>query len=181
MLGKTTDVGSVPERDRRSPVPELYADDVARRRTLRLMTVRALACRCPRCGARKVFKHWVRMAERCPGCGYRFEREEGFWFGAYNINLCVTLALLFFVFIWLIARQDGNAGASIIPPLVVGLFVCIVFPVVFYPASKTIWAAIDLATNPLELREIIAALDAVEPIAPVPDWDPPTPESRQDR
>jgi uncharacterized protein (DUF983 family) len=162
-------------------MPELYVDDVARRRTLRLMTARALVRRCPRCGARHVFRHWVVMAERCPGCGYKFEREEGFWFGAYNINLCMTLALLFFVFIWLIARQDSNAGASIVPPLLVGLFVCIPFPLIFYPVSKTLWAAIDLATSPLELREIIAALDAVEPIAPVVGWEPPTPGSPQRR
>ena len=53
-------------------MPELYVDDVARRRTLRLMTARALVRRCPRCGARHLFRHWVVMAERCPGCGYRF-------------------------------------------------------------------------------------------------------------
>ena len=34
------------------------------------------------------------MAERCPRCGMRFEREEGFFLGAYVVNFAVTEGLL---------------------------------------------------------------------------------------
>ena len=34
--------------------------------------VSALAGDCPRCGARTLFKGWVRFADRCRGCGLDF-------------------------------------------------------------------------------------------------------------
>ena len=38
---------------------------------------------CPNCGSGGLFRRWFRMAERCPRCGYRFVREDGFHFGGY--------------------------------------------------------------------------------------------------
>ena len=43
-----------------------------------LMLRRGATKRGPACGARGLFSNWFRMAERCPGCDYHFEREEGF-------------------------------------------------------------------------------------------------------
>src|SRR5205085_1266842 len=58
------------------------------------MLWRGLRRRCPRCGAGKLFTRWFRMVERCPGCGYRFQREEGFQLGGYLINFGVTEGLV---------------------------------------------------------------------------------------
>ena len=60
------------------------------------MLGRALLKRCPLCGAGKLFTGWFRMKERCPGCGYLFEREEGFFLGAYVINLGIAQAMWIF-------------------------------------------------------------------------------------
>ena len=46
---------------------------------------------CPRCGGGHLFDGWFRMKERCPTCGVRFEREPGFFVGAYFINFAVAL------------------------------------------------------------------------------------------
>ena len=37
--------------------------------------LRGATKRCPRCGARKLFKSWFKIRERCPRCGLRLERE----------------------------------------------------------------------------------------------------------
>ncbi len=34
------------------------------------------------------------MHERCPTCGMRFAREEGFFTGAYLINFAITEGLM---------------------------------------------------------------------------------------
>lgn len=41
------------------------------------MIRRALRLRCPVCGAGGIWRSFGQFVERCPGCGYRFEREEG--------------------------------------------------------------------------------------------------------
>jgi hypothetical protein len=52
-------------------------------------------------------------------------------------------------------------------PIIVGLVIGFVGPVVFYPFSRTIWSAFDLLMTPLEVDEIVAAADAVATEAPV--------------
>jgi hypothetical protein len=87
----------------------------------------------------------------------RFEREPGFFVGAYLINFAITEGLLFLAVMGyvLVAANDGNRGLTV--PLVVGLSVAVLAPVLFYPYARTIWSAIDLAMRPLELDEIVAA------------------------
>ena len=57
---------------------------------------RGACLRCPRCGARSLFRTWFAMYERCAVCGLRFEREQGYFLGAMYINygVSVVLALL---------------------------------------------------------------------------------------
>ncbi len=58
------------------------------------MLGRGVCKRCPLCGTGKLFTRWFRMKERCPGCGYLFEREEGFFLGAYVINYGIGSAIV---------------------------------------------------------------------------------------
>ena len=45
---------------------------------------RAVCLRCPNCGGKPLFRHWLFMRERCPVCGIRLARgEEGYQVGAY--------------------------------------------------------------------------------------------------
>jgi hypothetical protein len=118
------------------------------------MLGRGLLKRCPVCGAGKLFSRWFRMKERCPGCGYRFEREEGFFLGAYVINLAVAQGMVILLAVApLILRLANDPDASILPFVVGGLIGAIVAPVVFYPWSKTVWTAFDLMLRPLAVRE----------------------------
>ncbi len=108
--------------------------------------VRALARgatrRCAYCGAGRLFRRWVLMVPDCGACGVHFEREEGFFLGAYVINLVVaelaTAVLLFLGFA--LTLPDVPTTRLAIAAGVLALLL----PIAFYPFSKTIWTAIDL-------------------------------------
>ncbi len=118
------------------------------------MVGRGLLKRCPLCGSGGLYHGWFRMRERCPGCGYLFEREEGFFLGSYVVNLGVTEGLLVLGgIVPCIAFLSANPDASVLPILFVALALAIGAPIVFYPFSRTVWAAIDLIIRPLEAKE----------------------------
>ena len=118
------------------------------------MLGRSLLKRCPICGTGRLFSRWFRMKERCPGCSYLFEREEGFFLGAYVINLAIAQgAVIFLAVVPLIFRLAADPDASIAPFLIGGGIGAIVAPIVFYPWSKTIWTAFDLILRPAHMTE----------------------------
>jgi uncharacterized protein (DUF983 family) len=102
------------------------------------------------CGSGGVFRHWFSMAERCPRCDFRFEREQGEFIGAIGINTIVTFGVLLVAVLTsvVLTYPDDVAVA-----LVITMAVALVFPVFFYPFSKTLWLAINLAMRPLEPGE----------------------------
>ncbi len=118
------------------------------------MLRRGLTKRCAVCGSGHLFDGWFRMKEHCPRCGYRFEREEGFFLGAYTINLAIAEGLLLILaivpLIYLLATRPE---VSIWPFLGIGLVAAVVAPLVFYPFSRTIWSAIDLILRPSDRPE----------------------------
>jgi len=118
------------------------------------MIARGLVKRCPLCGRGGLYDGWFTMKERCPGCRYRFDREEGFFFGAYVMNLAITEGLvLLMAVVPLIAILAVNPDASVVPFLVSGLVAAVVAPIAFYPFSRTLWSAVDLILRPAEARE----------------------------
>ncbi len=118
------------------------------------MLARGLVKRCPLCGSGGLFDGWFRMRERCPRCGYRFEREEGFFLGAYVINLAITQGLLLLLAVVpLIVLLNSRPDQSLVPIVVGGLAAAVAGPLLFYPFSKTIWTAIDLILRPAQAHE----------------------------
>ena len=117
---------------------------------------RGLVKRCANCGTGHLFDGWFSMKRRCPGCGYRFERQDGLAVGAMGINIMVTEALfgLFLIVSLVLTVPD----VPVVPLVVVGLAMNLVIPIVFYPFSKTIWAAAELMMRPLEPHEELEAL-----------------------
>lgn len=91
------------------------------------------------------------MAERCPSCANRLEREPGFFLGAYFLNLCLTQAVLsaWIVLAFALTLPD--------PPIVLILAgaaaICVGVPLVGYPYAKTTWSALHLALAPLDPDE----------------------------
>jgi uncharacterized protein (DUF983 family) len=112
---------------------------------------RGVLRRCPRCGTGKLFRRWFTLVERCPGCGLRFEREEGYWVGALIVNIAVTMLVFVVVLVGgvLLFWPDVPWVAL----TVVAAAVNVVVPVVFYPWSKTIWMALDVALHRMDRQD----------------------------
>jgi uncharacterized protein (DUF983 family) len=121
---------------------------------------RGLRLRCPVCGQGRIFTRWVRMAERCPRCQFRFCREPGEWLGSWFLNICVAQLLLVVVLVAGVAI--GYPRPSVVGLGVAALVVTVGFPILFFPFSRTLWVAIDLAMRPLELDEGVAPLWELE-------------------
>ena len=123
---------------------------------------RGLRKKCPRCGSGHLFVGWFRMKERCPTCGYQFEREPGFFVGVFLINFAITEGFLFVLLMVFILWKNAHPEAPVAAPIGIGLVIGVVAPILFYPFARTIWSAIDLAMTPLEVPEIVAAVDALD-------------------
>lgn len=118
------------------------------------MLRRGLVKHCPLCGSGHLFTGWFTMRERCPGCGYLFEREEGFFLGAYVVNLAVAEGLvLLLAVVPCIILFANYPDVSVVPVILAGVAAAIVGPLVFYPFSKTVWTAIDLILRPVDAWE----------------------------
>lgn len=88
------------------------------------------------------------MAPNCPHCDLGFEHEEGYWTGAMLVNLVVTLAVFLVVFVgYMVLTWPDVPWAGL---LVVVIAANVVTPIVFYPYSKTLWVAGDLAFRKLD-------------------------------
>lgn len=88
------------------------------------------------------------MVDCCGRCGYRFDREEGFFLGAFVINFGVTIAGVAVVMGVLIAVLAGSgSNRSIALTAVAAVAVAVLVPIAFYPFSKTLWSGIDLAMH----------------------------------
>jgi uncharacterized protein (DUF983 family) len=115
------------------------------------LVVRGLRRRCPQCGTGHLFTRWLRMAEHCPGCGMRFEREEGFFLGVYFMNITLTqLVLMAYVAVAFVCTLPDPPMAAI---LAGAAAIAIAVPVLLYPACRTLWAAVHLGMQPLEPEE----------------------------
>lgn len=154
----------------------LEVDDVIRSKPeWGTLLKRGIAKRCPRCGGRGVYDSWFRMKDRCPRCGLLFEREPGFFVGAYLINFAITEGLLFVLVMGFVFWKNARPDAGVAGPVAVALVIGIGAPLLFYPFSRTIWSAIDIGMTPLELTEIVDAADALdddEPASDAKDQDP---------
>jgi uncharacterized protein (DUF983 family) len=128
------------------------ASGEALRPSLGTMLWRAVRRRCPRCGRRGAFfTAWFVRSERCQGCGYRWERHEGFVLGPITMNTVITFGLVGVVLVaGLILTLPGIDPWPIIVACVA---VAVVVPVVIYPITWTLWAALDLRSSPLTPEE----------------------------
>lgn len=103
-----------------------------------------LRLRCPECRRESLFRGLFRMRAVCPGCGYLIEREPGYFIGAIYINYAATIALClggFFILDWL-------ASPSLAVHLIVWPAVAVIFPLLFFRYSKSLWLNVDHFISP---------------------------------
>ncbi len=114
------------------------------------MILRGLALRCPRCGGRKLFSSYFKLKERCPTCGYKIAREDGFWLGGYVMNVVIGEGLLALYLLYFATRAISKPDMLIRPWLIAAVVLAIVPPILFFPLSRTTWMLFDLLLHPLE-------------------------------
>jgi uncharacterized protein (DUF983 family) len=106
---------------------------------------------CPRCRVGKIFRGsllrvFPRMHERCPICGLKFAREEGYFLGAMYISYGIGVAMIcgFATVFWILTRW----------PLQKVVLWGVVLFIPFTPAiaffSRVLWIYLDRSFDPGE-------------------------------
>jgi uncharacterized protein (DUF983 family) len=103
--------------------------------------------RCPRCLRGKLFRGWFDMWERCPNCGFEFEREPGYFTGAMYASTFITLPLVFGIFgiLWLFGSKTLLAAEVLLG--VTALLTLPLIPLIFR-YSRTLWLYFDWRFGP---------------------------------
>ena len=121
------------------------------------MIRRSLMRQCPRYANRRAwFTSWFKQGERCIGCGIKRTRDtDGHELGSMTIASVLNIVL--------IMAAIGIAIALTAPDVpVLTLYIvlasaALVFPVLTWPVTHTLWMAIDLVARPMGVEEIAEA------------------------
>ena len=121
------------------------------------MIRRSLMRQCPRCANRSAwFTSWFKQGERCIGCGIKRTRDtDGHELGSMTIASVLNIVL--------IMAAIGIAVAITAPDVpvltlsIVLASAALVFPVLTWPITHTLWMAIDLIVRPVGVDEVAEA------------------------
>ena len=105
---------------------------------------RALFLKCPRCGQGRLFRSFFSMHTHCANCRLKYEREQGYFVGAIYVNYGVTVMIAmpgYFVL-------DYLFGLSLASQLAMWLGFCVLFPLLFFRHSRSLWLGLDYFFNP---------------------------------
>ena len=121
------------------------------------MIRRSLLRQCPRCANRNAwFTSWFKQGDRCVGCGVKRTRDtDGHELGSMTIASVLNIVL--------IMAAIGIAVAITAPDVpvltlsIVLASAALVFPVLTWPITHTLWMAIDLIVRPVGVGEVAEA------------------------
>ena len=103
-----------------------------------------LRLRCPRCGVGPLYAKPFRMHSNCRQCDLQFEREQGYFVGAIYINYAATVAIAVPGFFLL----DAFTGMTINQQLALWVPFAVIFPLLFFHHSRSLWLVLDHLFNP---------------------------------
>jgi uncharacterized protein (DUF983 family) len=114
--------------------------------------LRAMTLRCPECGGRGLFRHWIQMELRCGRCALKLDRgAPGHFVGAYLVNLIIAEVLfaggmlVWLLSVWPTVNWDLVKYVSVAAMLIA--------PLVLYPFTRTVWLAVDLMIDPIRASD----------------------------
>jgi uncharacterized protein (DUF983 family) len=121
---------------------------------------RGLTHRCPNCGGHTLFKAgtFFETNKECPQCGFKIERDEGFFLGSMSLNFGVTVAG-FLTPVMLLAYYNVIGTTLAIVLAGAGSFG---FPALFYRSSRSWWLMNYYFFLPQHLPANRATLEASE-------------------
>ena len=100
--------------------------------------------RCPRCGVGRLYAKPFKMCDNCSHCELKFEREQGYFIGAIYINYTATVAIAVPGFFLL----DAFTAMTIHQQLALWVPFAVVFPLLFFHHSRSLWLVLDHYFNP---------------------------------
>ena len=107
----------------------------------------ALRLCCPQCGKGALFsgRFGFAMHERCPVCGLKWDRGNGYYIGALGLNLVLTEAIA--TALWLPLALDRSVPLGWV--YAVGLGASIGLPILAFRHTRAFWIALDRLLNPV--------------------------------
>ena len=99
------------------------------------------------------------MPDICPNCQTRFEREDGYFLGAYAINLIIAEFLGLGAVLVFLFQMD----LSLLMTEAIAIATAVGLPVLFFPWSRMLWMALDLFFDHELTRTVVRASDFDRP------------------
>ncbi len=93
-----------------------------------------------------MFRGLFSMQPECLTCRLKFEREPGYFLGAIYINYAATVLCMLVGFF----TSEYLFKPPLTHQIIVWCSFGVVFPIVFYRYSKSLWLALDYIFNPVE-------------------------------
>jgi uncharacterized protein (DUF983 family) len=121
------------------------------------MIRRSLLRQCPRCANRSAwFTSWFKQGDRCVGCGIKRTRDtDGHELGSMTVASVVNIVLIMVAMGIAIALTAPDV--PVLTLYIVLASAALVFPVLTWPVTHTLWMAIDLVARPMGVEEIAEA------------------------
>lgn len=100
---------------------------------------RALRLRCPVCWDAPMFRHPLHMHAQCTGCGYVYDRGNGYFIGAMYASYTLSLggAIVVATALWFAGVELWTIVA------ICSLLLAIVGPAVVFPYSRLLWVWVE--------------------------------------
>src|ERR1044071_5202207 len=105
-----------------------------------------LRLRSPPCGIGALYAKAFRMHSNCPQCGLKFEREQGYFVGAIYVNYAATVFFAITGFFLL----DMYPGLDINRQLEIWVPFAVLFPILFFHHSRSLWLVLEHLLNPAQ-------------------------------
>ena len=121
------------------------------------MIRRSLLRHCPRCGNHRAwFTNWFKQGERCINCGIKRTRDpDGHELGSMTIASVINISLI--VIAMGIAIALTAPEVPVLTLYIVLASAALVFPILTWPMTHTLWMAIDLIVRPMSPDEAAEA------------------------
>lgn len=104
---------------------------------------RALRLHCPVCGRGRLFRAMT-MLPQCPHCGFRYEREAGYFTNTVVVNYAVACLPILFIVAPLAYLRPHDA----VPIIGLGFVFAIVLPLLCFCHVRSLWLATDVVIRP---------------------------------
>jgi uncharacterized protein (DUF983 family) len=109
---------------------------------------------CPQCRSARMFRTSIfwgfpKMHERCPACGLKFEREQGYFLGAMYISYALALFTIVGIalILWLVTAW------SLQKITIVAILIFLPLAPTLTLFSRVLWIYLDWAIDPERPRE----------------------------